>query len=211
MAYDCTPGFGGLFSAPRVWWLFRLFGHDNVSVLDGGFDVWKKAQYPIATSADESRPLPSPTQTLGKHEIFRANLRPNLVKSYEQILDSIEDSDNNNDSVPLIDARGRGDHARARIPAAKSLLFKQLVNPSTGTLKMLEELDLLFEKNAGVDLSTSGRKFVSSCVTGTTACALSLAAQVAAEERGLEIETAVYDGSMQEWMALDGPVESGNS
>ena len=42
VAYDCFSGFGGLRSAPRLWWLFKLFGHHKVSVLDGGFDAWIK-------------------------------------------------------------------------------------------------------------------------------------------------------------------------
>ncbi|MEZ5650681.1 MAG: rhodanese-like domain-containing protein [Burkholderiaceae bacterium] len=37
IAYD-TPG---LYSAARVWWLFRHYGYDNVSILDGGLKQWK--------------------------------------------------------------------------------------------------------------------------------------------------------------------------
>ena len=201
VAYDCSPGFGGLFSAPRVWWLFRLFGHERVGVLDGGFDIWK-TQYPVGSKTHDSHPPPNP-----KRDVFRAKLRPNLLRTYEQILDSIEESES---ALPLIDARSRGDYANARIPKAKNLLFKRLVDPETGMLKTLPELDELFDENAGVDLTSPGRKFVCSCVTGTTACSLSFAAHVVGEERGIDIETALYDGSMQEWMALEGPIETAN-
>ena len=38
---------GGLFSAPRVWWMLRAFGHDRVSILDGGFPKWCAGGYPV--------------------------------------------------------------------------------------------------------------------------------------------------------------------
>ena len=37
----------GLFSAPRVWWMLRAFGHERVSILDGGFPKWCAEGYPI--------------------------------------------------------------------------------------------------------------------------------------------------------------------
>ena len=103
------------------------------------------------------------------------------------------------------------DHAAARLPDSQNLLFKRLVDPASGTLKSAEELRSVFASAApGVDLSTPGFKFVSYCVTGTTACSLALAAAAVAEEGGIDgVETAVYDGSMQEWMARGGRMATG--
>lgn len=207
VAYDCTSGFGGLFSAPRLWWLFRLFGHDSVRVLDGGFDRWKaEDRYPVVSSKMEPVMTPPP-----QNDIFRARFRPSLLKTFEQIQDQLETDDNLVSGSPMtvIDARGRRDHAMARIPSSRNLLFKILVDPASGTLKSAHELEELFASNAGVDLTTPGFKFVSQCVTGTTACSLNLAADVVAESKGVELETAVYDGSIQEWLARDGDVMSG--
>ena len=44
VVYDNSEKYG-LFSAPRAWWLFKVFGHDQVSVLDGGLPKWKKDGY----------------------------------------------------------------------------------------------------------------------------------------------------------------------
>ena len=149
-----------------------------------------------------------------QNDIFRARFRPSLLKTFEQIQDQLEieasdDSPASGSSMMVIDARGRRDHAMARIPSSRNLLFKILVDPASGTLKSAHELEELFASNAGVDLTTPGFKFVSQCVTGTTACSLNLAADVVAESKGVELETAVYDGSIQEWLARDGDVMSG--
>ena len=45
IVYDNLQSHGS-YSAPRVWWMFRTFGHDNVSVLDGGFSKWLQDGYP---------------------------------------------------------------------------------------------------------------------------------------------------------------------
>jgi len=210
VAYDCTPGFGGLFSAPRLWWLFRLFGYDSVRVLDGGFDQWRRGgdQYPIASSTT------MPTPSSPNKDIFRAKFRPHLLKTFEQLQEQMELSGevpnvSSSEANLIIDARGRRDHAAARLPSSRNLLFKLLVDPASGTLKSSDELVELFSDNVGVDLTSPGFKFVSQCVTGTTACSLNLALQVVAEEKGLDMQSAVYDGSIQEWLARDGVTESG--
>jgi len=211
VAYDCTPGFGGLFSAPRLWWLFRLFGHDSVRVLDGGFDQWSRGegdQYPIASSTTMPTP-PSPN-----NDIFRAKFRPHLLKTFEQLQEQMARSSeissaSSSEANLIIDARGRRDHVAARLPSSRNLLFKLLVDPASGTLKSADELVELFTDHAGVDLTSPGFKFVSQCVTGTTACSLNLVLQVVAEEKGLDMQSAVYDGSIQEWLTRDGITESG--
>lgn len=44
----------GLFSAPRVWWMLRAFGHDRVSILDGGFPKWCTEGYPVESGSESS-------------------------------------------------------------------------------------------------------------------------------------------------------------
>ncbi|XP_044324930.1 thiosulfate sulfurtransferase isoform X2 [Triticum aestivum] len=41
----------GLFSAARVWWMFRAYGHDKVWVLDGGLPQWRASGYGVESSA----------------------------------------------------------------------------------------------------------------------------------------------------------------
>lgn len=84
----------GSFSAPRVWWMFRLFGHDSVSVLDGGLKTWRREGHPVTDQPSE------PDRT----EFSAALKNPSWVKTYEDVLENLERSD----SVPLVDARVEG-------------------------------------------------------------------------------------------------------
>src|SRR5215813_13386546 len=45
----------GVFSAPRVWWSFRAMGHEDVSVLDGGFPAWEAGGFPVESGAPIAR------------------------------------------------------------------------------------------------------------------------------------------------------------
>lgn len=41
----------GSFSAPRVWWTFKAFGHDRVSVINGGLPAWVAADGPVESGS----------------------------------------------------------------------------------------------------------------------------------------------------------------
>lgn len=90
VVYD-TSDFGS-FCAPRVWWMFRLFGHSLVSVLDGGMMNWLADGYPV--TADYSKP-----ECTG----FKATLNQSWVKSYEDVLENIGTK-----QVQVVDARSAG-------------------------------------------------------------------------------------------------------
>lgn len=72
MIYDASDQ--GLYSAPRVWWMFRAFGHRTVSLLDGGLRHWLRQNFPL--SSGKSYPAPAE---------FRAQLDPAFIKTYEEI------------------------------------------------------------------------------------------------------------------------------
>ena len=57
VVYDCSDF--GIFSAPRLWWTLRAFGHDNVSVLNGGLQQWKANDLPLETGSPLAAPTPS--------------------------------------------------------------------------------------------------------------------------------------------------------
>lgn len=92
VVYNNHPDFP-VFSAPRVWWTFRAFGHTAVSILDGGMRVWRDAKYDIATGQG----------TLPPKCNYTAKFNPNFIKSYEDVLKNIETK-----QFQLIDARPRG-------------------------------------------------------------------------------------------------------
>nr|BAE87492.1 unnamed protein product [Macaca fascicularis] len=82
----------GSFYAPRVWWMFRVFGHRTVSVLNGGFRNWLKEGHPV--TSEPSRPEPA---------VFKATLDRSLLKNYEQVLENLESK-----RFQLVDSRSQG-------------------------------------------------------------------------------------------------------
>lgn len=68
----------GTFYAPRAWWMFRVFGHRQVSVLNGGFKNWVKEGHPV--TAEVSQPTPA---------VFKAKLDKSLLKTFEEMMENV--------------------------------------------------------------------------------------------------------------------------
>lgn len=178
--YDNSP----LHSAARVWWNFRLMGHDRVAMLDGGLGKWLA----------EGRPTDNaPAQIRDRHVNVRR--RPALLRSVTQVAAASKLGDHE-----IVDARAperfRGEVAEPRpglrsghIPGSKNLPFGRLYH-ADGTLKPARELRAEFE-SAGVDLS---KPIITTCGSGVTAASLFLAlARIGHHDHSL------YDGSWAEW------------
>ncbi|MGJ4947997.1 sulfurtransferase [Bradyrhizobium sp. HKCCYLS20291] len=175
-------------AAGRVWWMFRVFGHDNVALLDGGFGKWTKEKKP----AEMTPVRPAPAS-------FTASFRPNLVATLADMQRLAQSG------AQLIDARGPGKFdgtqpdvftfkRQGHIPGAINLPWADLVDPDTGVLMAPDALAARFT-DAGVDL---GKPIVSTCASGITSCMLALALY-----RLGVLDAAVYDGSWAEWSQLD--------
>jgi thiosulfate/3-mercaptopyruvate sulfurtransferase len=183
----------GIFSSARLWWMFRVFGHDNVSVLDGGLPAWIAEGGPVEAGAPV--PVAAGDFVAGfRPERVRAlaEMRQNLVTGTERVLDA-RAAGRFDGSVPEPRAGMRSGH----IPGAVSLPFTDLLE--NGRMLPPEKLREKFAA-AGVGAET---KIVTSCGSGVTAAVLTLGLALAGLPEG-----ALYDGSWTEWGSRDDtPVE----
>jgi thiosulfate/3-mercaptopyruvate sulfurtransferase len=182
---------GGWVAAPRAWWMFLSYGHDNVRVLDGGLKKWRA----------EGRPVQSGAVT-PKQATFKASFDERRVRSIKQMVANIASR-----AEQVIDARaaerfeGRAAEPRpglraGHIPNSRNVPYNLLFDAATGAMKPLSELRAAFG-GAGVTLDAP---IVTSCGSGVSAAVLTLALY----RLGVE-NPALYDGSWSEWGAAGGP------
>ncbi len=185
----------GLFSAARVWWLFRLMGRDDVAVLDGGLPKW------IAegrATTDAAPVIRDRHMTVTRHN--------HMVRDVTQVARAAKLADHT-----IVDARAaerfRGEVEEPReglrsghIPGSVNLPFGRLLNVD-GTMKSAAGITVAF-KDAGIDLS---KPVITTCGSGVTAAIIVLAL-----ERIGKTDHALYDGSWSEWgMYDDLPIATG--
>lgn len=185
-----------MYSASRAWWMFRVMGHDDVAILNGGLMKWDAEQRPLASG--------DPARRTERH--FTARCNSGLVRDIDDMKHILA-----NNSMQIVDARngqrfaGKAPEPRqavrlGHIPGSQNLPFSHLTTPEH-TLKQPSEIRAEFEA-AGIDIL---KPVVATCGSGVTACLLALGLAVLGHE-----QTAVYDGSWAEWNeAADLPVEQG--
>ena len=171
----------GIFSAPRVWWMFRAFGHEKVSVLDGGLPKWIGEDGAV-TDQQVDHPFRQ----------YVAGSVAHLVADHQMVRNGTADT-------VIIDARpaarfnGNAAEPRPRLrsgamPRAKNVPSATVISDD-GTLKSLEELREIFR--AAMNEKT---RAITTCGSGVTAAILCLAL----EKIGMS-DYRLYDGSWAEW------------
>jgi thiosulfate/3-mercaptopyruvate sulfurtransferase len=173
---------GMAMAAARAWWMFRVFGHDNVAVLDGGLPAWLDEGFDTTTA------LTAPTA-----QIFKARFRPELVRSFTAMKenlttkhDRVLDARDPMRFKGLVDDPRPGMHS-GHIPESQNLFFMQLMT-TDAKLKSAEELQPLLQDHLNAPA------IVASCGSGVTACMIALAFYRLGRD-----DVAIYDGSWSEW------------
>jgi thiosulfate/3-mercaptopyruvate sulfurtransferase len=188
VVYDST----GLFSAPRVWWTFRVMGAKTVNILDGGLPKWKAEGRPIEPG-DAKRPP----------KTFTAEMNVGAVA----MLDDMRLAQAGDDTQ-IVDARsaerfaGKAPEPRpglrpGHIPRSFNVPYDRVIE--NGRLASRDRITSAFT-SAGVDLN---KPIITSCGSGVTAAILTFALESIGKE-----PQRLYDGSWAEWGSRpDLPVE----
>lgn len=182
----------GIYSSPRVWWLFQLMGFTNIAVLNGGLPEWKNKEYPIEKS----------TTYQTKRGNFNSDYQPQKVKFISDVLAGIT-----NDKILIADARSKGRFYVTEPEPRKGLKGGHIPNSISfpisdiimdGKLKSEEQLKEIF-----IERNPTNKEFIFSCGSGITASVLALGAEIAGFNNH-----AVYDGSWTEWASTENlPIE----
>jgi thiosulfate/3-mercaptopyruvate sulfurtransferase len=171
----------GIYSSPRVWWMFKTMGHQNIFVLNGGLPDWIKNDFPT----EEKQPQ---QLELGN---FKAHLNSENVKDFNFIKANL-----NNSNQIIIDARSSGrfngtaPEPRAglrsgSIPNSFNIPFGDVLK--NGKYKSKDELKAIFS-----EINPEKKALIYSCGSGLTACIILL-----------PNSTSVYDGSWTEWAEIE--------
>lgn len=194
----------GIFSAPRVGWTLKVFGHNNVHILNN-FKLWVEEGLPTESGelySVECCPYPIPT------------VETSRVADFEDVKQITQDYNKEGaEGVQILDARPLGRFtgeapepreglSSGHMPGAVSIPFNAVLDPETKAFLPRDQLKKFFEEK-GVDAT---KPIISTCGTGVTACVI----ETALEEAGLGTPESrrVYDGSWTEWAQRVSPEEN---
>ena len=179
--YDAT-GKCGFFTAGRVWWMFKLFGHENVSVLDGGLEKWVANGYETTNMSLKKRE--GDFSVKGINEVW--------IKRFDDMKDNLTSK-----NFQVCDSRTNELYKHGHYPGSVNIPFFSLMSEETRSLKSVSQLKNIFA-DTGIDLT---KPIVTICNSGMSSCTLALVAHMCGCPH-----VAVYQGGITEWKFKGGPL-----
>ncbi|MCL6220158.1 sulfurtransferase [Zunongwangia pacifica] len=176
----------GIYTSPRVWWMFKVMGHNNVTVLNGGLPEWVNSNYPLQNDYDINY----------EKGDFKCNFQENLIATFHKIENNRE-----KENALVIDARKterfngieketRKNLRSGNIPSSINIPFNEVLN--NGKFKNKAALKLVFQ-----NLENESKELIFSCGSGVTACIVYMASEFI-----LNNPKSLYDGSWTEYGTL---------
>ncbi len=192
--------YSDIYSACRLWFALKYFGHKKVSVLDGGMKKWLKENRPTNKEVGKDLGKFSSIDKLNPKNKYKVSENTEWIKNKKQIDENIKKT-----SFQTVDARsrerfeGKVDELRPGlkrgcIPGSKNIPFQDCINSKTNTFKTKSELIKIFNEN-NIDRF---KPIVFTCGSGITACVLGMAYSIISGKNN----TLIYDGSFSEWGKL---------
>ena len=179
----------GIGTSPRVWWLFKIFGHKKISILNGGIKSW----------IDEGGGI-----SKGKIEKFtNINYKANYNSAHFCNLSDIQEVTKKH-VCQIIDARSKGrfdgilpeprkNIRSGHIPGSQNLPYQNLIDNNGYLLDSKKLKILLSKKNININ-----EPIISTCGSGVSACVLAFALESIGKQNW-----KIYDGSWTEWVAME--------
>ena len=184
----------GIFSSPRVWWMFNYYGHSKISILNGGFVKWSKEKKEIDSGKGKKY-----LQTN-----FKANENNSMVKNYDDVKKNISKK-----NFQVLDARPKGRFEGTEPEPRKNLKSGSIQN----SINISWDQFIDSETKCFLDEESINKKFQSlkfnlnqpvvfSCGSGIAACVIGKAFEIITNK-----QIDVYDGSWTEWATKEGLLE----
>ncbi|XP_071954163.1 3-mercaptopyruvate sulfurtransferase-like [Antedon mediterranea] len=184
VVYDASDK-AGFFSAPRLWWLLKFFGHKQVSILNGGFVKWVSDGYDVTDEIPEVNEAQ-----------FVAKFHPEKLKSFDDMMSNIKEQE-----YQVMDARSKGrfdgtspepraDIKPGHMANSINMPYSTIIDIENKLFRSPDEIKKIFEEK-GIDLS---KPLTATCGSGISACILILGAHLAGKD-----DTFLFDGSWVEF------------
>jgi len=175
----------GVFSSPRVWWMFKIMGHQNIAVLDGGLPYWIKSGFTTEKTKTYNNKLGDFEAQFNPNDIrYFKQIKENIIQKKELVID-VRSTDRFLGLIP----ESRANLRSGNIPNSINIPYENVLE--NGQFKTNSELKKIFS-------DIKNQSLIFSCGSGITACIVYLATHLV-----LENKKAIYDGSWTEWGTLE--------